>query len=85
MFVTKADFFALLGNVVKISKNVALRVLALHVGGLLLRHAPVISMAISMSSFVTQAVDDVRQQQVTGHSHVQSHDAIHTRHHPSSL
>ena len=63
MFVHRPDFFALLGNVVKTSKNVALRVQALHVGGLLLRHAPVISIAISESGFVTQAVEDVKQQQ----------------------
>lgn len=64
MFVAKPDFFTLLGNVIKTSKNVALRVQALHVGGLLLRHAPDISIAISESVFVTQAVEDAKQQQV---------------------
>ena len=64
MFVAKPDFFALLGNVVKISKNIALRVQALHVGGLLLRHAPSISIEISESGFVMQAVEDVKQHQV---------------------
>ncbi len=63
MFVAKPDFFTLLGNVIKTSKNVALRVQALHVGGLLLRHAPDISIAISESVFVTQAVEDAKQQQ----------------------
>jgi hypothetical protein len=64
MFVARPDFFALLGNVIKVSKNIALRVQALHVGGLILRHAPSISIAVSESLFVTQAVDDVKQQQV---------------------
>jgi hypothetical protein len=64
MFVARPDFFALMGNVIKVSKNIALRVQALHVGGLILRHAPSISIAVSESLFVTQAVEDAKQQQV---------------------
>jgi hypothetical protein len=64
IFVTRPDFFVLLGNVIKVSKNIALRVQALHVGGLILRHAPSISIAVSESLFVTQAVEDAKQQQV---------------------
>jgi hypothetical protein len=72
MFVAKPDFFSVLGAVIKNSKNVALRVQALHVGGLLLRHAPVISIAISESVFVMQAVDDLKLQQVRIPSNISS-------------